>query len=564
MSATDRTAVERHEELLELVALLTSTQERILELTGGQVDAVVQPSGALHLLPQTHTHFRQRDAVQRAFGAERAAILDALPAQIALLDRAGHILVVNRQWQANGERNGLARGYSFVGRSYLDVCTSADGDSAEESLAMAEGIRAVLDRTLPFYTQEYMCPTPHGLRWFQLLVSPLADATNRGAVVMHIDITSEMAVRNELRDTITRLNAIFDNALDGIITIGEQGAIESLNQSAGRIFGYEPDSLLGRDASVLMPTFDAVLREGYRQHHGDAVSRHVAGFECEIDGVRADGSSMPLALGLSEMRLGERLLYIGIVRDITERKRVERLQSEFISTASHELRTPLTSILASLKLITHGKEALPPVCSRLFQLAYRNSERLKHLIDDILDVERLASGQVKLECAPVTLHELVAQYLEASAAEAASLQVGLGLEAAVATDHPLVHADGERIHQILGNLVGNAVKFSPPGATVRLRVQERHGWVRVEIEDSGIGIDPAFHGQLFERFARADNTNTRSKGGTGLGLHVSKALVERHGGRIGFRSEPGKGSTFWFELPVWQPSAAASAAPVTS
>lgn len=549
------------DELQALVATLASTQARILELTGGKIDAVVQPSGDLHLLPRTQKHFRQREAVQRAFGAERAAILDALPAQIALLDRAGCILVVNRQWQANGESNGLPNGYSFVGRSYIDACTEAYGALAEGALAIAEGIRAVLRGALPFFTQEYACPTPHGLRWFQLLVSPLADPTKRGAVVMHIDITSEMAVRNELRDTITRLNAIFDNALDGIVTINEQGAIESLNLGAGRIFGYVPDALLGRDASVLMPTFDAVLSERYRHHHGHVVGGHVGGFECEIDGLRADGSSVPLALGLSEMRLGERLLYIGIVRDITERKRIERLQSEFISTASHELRTPLTSILASLKLITHGTEALPAVSGRLIQLAYRNSERLKRLVDDILDVERLASGQVELELAPITLHELVAQYLEASAADAASLQVGLSLEAA-ATEHPLVHADGERIHQVLGNLVGNAIKFSPPGAIVRLRIQEQHGWVRVEIEDSGIGIDPAFHGRIFERFARFDNSNTRSKGGTGLGLHISKALVERHGGRIDFRSEPGKGSTFWFELPVWQPSAPTT--PVTS
>ncbi|MFZ1428242.1 MAG: PAS domain S-box protein [Geminicoccaceae bacterium] len=471
MSAVDRTAVDRHEELLELVAILTSTQERILELTGGQVDAVVQPSGALHLLPQTQKHFRQREAVQRAFGAERAAILDALPAQIALLDRSGRILVVNRQWQASGESNGLPRGYSFVGRSYVDICTNAHGASAEGAPAIAEGVRAVLRGALPFYTQEYVCPTPNGQRWFQLLVAPLADPTKRGAVVMHIDITREMAVRNELRDTITRLNAIFDNVVDGIVTINEQGAIESLNQSAGRMFGYVPDTLLGRDVAVLMPTFAAVLSDCYHHQRVHAVAGHVAGFECEVDGLRADGSSVPLALGLSEMRLGERLLYIGIVRDITERKRIERLQSEFISTASHELRTPLTSILASLKLIAHGTEALPAVSSRLIQLAYRNSERLKRLVDDILDVERLGSGQVKLEFAPITLHELVAQCLETRAADAASLQVGLSLEAAAATDHPLVHADGERIHQVLGNLVGNAVKFSPPGAIVRLRIQ---------------------------------------------------------------------------------------------
>ena len=369
---------------------------------------------------------------------------------------------------------------------------------------------------------------------------------------MHIDITEDRALRDELRHTAARLNTILDNLLDGIITLNEQGTIESLNPATAHIFGYAPEALLGRNVSTLIPADVADQHDGFMQRRralpGTGI---VVGFQREVEGLHADGSRLPLELSVSEMQLGERHYYVGILRDITERKRLERLQSEFVSTASHELRTPLASIIGAIKLVMHGSETLPAAAAHLIALAERNAERLDHLINDIFDAEKLGSGQIELQLAPLALHQLAVHCLEATAAYAAKQRVQLQLESA-AVDGPMVHADGARLRQALTTLVGNAVKFSPPGAAVCVRVQERDGWARVEIEDRGPGIPQAFRDRIFQRFAQADGSHSRSKGGSGLGLHIAKGLIECHQGRLDFRSEPGQGSTFWFELPICQ------------
>lgn len=551
MSGAHPSSRDRNDELLALVADLEVIQRRILDLTNGQIDAVVQPSGILSLLPAAQESLRQREAEQRAFAAERAAILDAIPAQIALLNETGQILAVNKQWLAFGCVNDLPADYSSVGKNYLEICEGVRDGAAGEMRALAEGIRSVLDGRTESFSVEYPCPTGHDVRWFQLLVSSLGRDVGRGAVAMHIDITTDRAVREELRHTAARLNTILDNLLDGIITLNEQGIIESLNPATARIFGYAPEDLLGRNVAMLMPADLALHHDGFMQRRASRGGGIVVGFQREVEGLRADGSRLPLELGVTDMQLGDRHYYVGILRDITERKRLERLQSEFVSTASHELRTPLASILGAIKLVMHGSETLPPAAAQLIGLAERNAERLDHLVNDIFDAEKLASGQIQLQLAPLALHQLAARCLEATTIYATKQRVQLQLDSA-SVDGPMVHADGARLRQALMNLVANAVKFSPPGATVRIRVREQDGWGRVEIEDRGSGIPQAFRDRIFQRFAQADGSHSRSKGGSGLGLHIAKGLIECHQGRLDFRSEPGRGSTFWFELPIWR------------
>ena len=208
---------------------------------------------------------------------------------------------------------------------------------------------------------EYPCPGRDGFRWFQLLVSSIGRDVGRGAVVMHIDITEDRALRDELSHTAARLNMILDNLLDGIITLSEQGTIELLNPATAHIFGYSPEALLGRNVPTLIPADVADQHDGFMQRQRRALpgTGIVVGFQREVEGLHADGSRLPLELSVSEMQLGERHYYVGILRDITERKRLERLQSEFVSTASHELRTPLASIIGAIKLVMHGSETLP-------------------------------------------------------------------------------------------------------------------------------------------------------------------------------------------------------------
>ncbi len=241
---------------------------------------------------------------------------------------------------------------------------------------------------------------------------------------------------------------------------------------------------------------------------------------------------------------------LAIVRDITERKKMERMKNEFISTVSHELRTPLTSIRGSLGLITGGVAGeLPPRVRTMVDIAYKNSERLVRLINDILDIEKIASGKMVFDLKPVDLMSLIEQAVEANRAYAAEFGVTLTLEQHLS--NVIINTDSDRLTQVLTNLLSNAAKFSPRDDTVIISIVRQEHTIRVAITDHGPGIAEAFRDQIFQKFAQADSSDTRQKSGTGLGLSISKAIVERLGGTIGFETSPEQGTTFYFNLPQW-------------
>lgn len=238
---------------------------------------------------------------------------------------------------------------------------------------------------------------------------------------------------------------------------------------------------------------------------------------------------------------------LALIRDVTQNKRRDRLKNEFVSIVSHELRTPLTSIRGSLGLIVGGVAGqLPPRVQQMIEIAYNNSERLVNLVNDILDIEKIESGQMIFHLKKQPLLPLLEQALEANKAYAEQYQVQF-----VLGENPpnvQVHADGNRILQVLTNLLSNAAKFSPKGDVVQITVSRHHDMVRVAISDNGPGIPEAFRPRIFQRFAQADSSDTRQKGGTGLGLSIARAIIEKHGGSISFETETGVGTTFFFEL----------------
>jgi len=239
-----------------------------------------------------------------------------------------------------------------------------------------------------------------------------------------------------------------------------------------------------------------------------------------------------------------------VARDISERKRVERMKTDFISLVSHELRTPLTSIRGALGLVAGGVAGeLPETARGLVDIASRNSDRLARLVNDILDVERIESEQMGFRLAPQDLAALAKQAVEANQTYGHLYGVSLRI---VDADRALVRVDADRMQQVLGNLLSNAVKFSPRGGVVEVGVTARNGRVRLRVVDRGKGISPEFREWIFEKFTQADATSTRQHGGTGLGLSISKAIVEKHGGRIWFETTPIQGTTFFVELPEWQ------------
>jgi signal transduction histidine kinase len=237
------------------------------------------------------------------------------------------------------------------------------------------------------------------------------------------------------------------------------------------------------------------------------------------------------------------------LRYADQRKRLERLKDEFVSTVSHELRTPLTSITGSLGLLMgNAAGILPKSAERLLEIAHTNSVRLVRLVNDILDIEKLESGRAVFDLKRVDVGSLVGQMVEGIRGMAEGHQVKIRVEAAAAIGE--VWADTDRLGQVITNLLSNAVKFSPPDDEVVVTVENGVDLVRISVRDHGPGISDEFKPRVFERFAQADATDARGKGGTGLGLSIVKEIVDRLSGEVGFGDAPGGGTIFHVELPV--------------
>lgn len=347
-----------------------------------------------------------------------------------------------------------------------------------------------------------------------------------------------------------RLKAILDTVVDAIITIDDRGAIETANPAAERLFGYALAELAGRNVSCLMPSPYRDEHDGYLRRYLDTRVPRVIGIGREVVGMRKDGTVFPMELAVSETLVDGQRSFTGIVRDISERKRLERMKSEFVSTVSHELRTPLTSIHGSLGLLVGGAAGeLPERAKELAEIACNNSDRLVRLISDILDIEKIESGRMSFSLRPIVLAEVAGEAVAANEGYARKLGVAISLDGALPDTKVL--ADPDRLNQVITNLISNAAKFSPAGETVRVRLALRGRGVRLTVADRGPGIPEEFRARIYEKFSQADSSDTRQVGGTGLGLSITKALVERFGGQLSFDSERGAGTAFHVDLPLW-------------
>ncbi len=351
----------------------------------------------------------------------------------------------------------------------------------------------------------------------------------------------------KVKESAARQEAILDSAFDAIVTLSPRGTVETANAAATRLFGYAPDELIGRDFSILVDMGTENRSDYVRSRASEEAI--AAGTEQQLIGRRKTGATFPIDAALGAMPLPDGLHVVAVARDASEIRRAEAAKDEFISTVSHELRTPLTSIVGSLGLLKAGAAGqLPERATRLVQIADTNSSRLVRLINDILDIEKIQSGQAPLSMELLDLNALALAAFEAMSGFAEERCVIIQIT--VSPVSLRVSGDEDRLIQVLNNLLSNSIKFSAAGCKVEIKVSQDYGVGRISVIDEGPGIPESFRPKIFTKFAQADGTNGRDHGGTGLGLAIAQEIVQKHHGTLIFRSEEGHGTVFCVDLPL--------------
>lgn len=408
------------------------------------------------------------------------------------------------------------------------------------------------ERTLQVWNHQYRVKaSDHDWKWVEGRATP--ERLPDGSTIWHgfiADIDDKKKVALALEENEQQLRALFELSPIGIaLSDYVTGRPIDANHALVENTGYTRDEFITLDYWEYTPREYEPLREKAIQdlkEHG-----RYGPFEQEV--IRKDGTRYPVRLQgvLVEGPSGQSLLW-SLVEDISERKKVERMKNEFISTVSHELRTPLTSIAGSLGLVVSGSLGqLPDHIHRMISIAFRNSNQLKHLIDDLLDMEKLVSGHMTMHLERQPISPAIEECIASLETYAIDHTVSVTFE----NNHPslAVSFDSQRLGQALGNLLSNAIKFSPERSQVRVTTRIRQDHLLIQVIDHGPGVPDSFRSRIFQKFAQADSSDTRGKRGTGLGLAITREIMSQMGGQVDFESSEGHGATFWLELPLDEP-----------
>jgi two-component system phosphate regulon sensor histidine kinase PhoR len=347
---------------------------------------------------------------------------------------------------------------------------------------------------------------------------------------------------NDLVQDHRQFSTVLEHMADGVLITDRLGLVTLINPAACRLLKSTEDEALGRP-------FAAVVR-----HHSliELWQRcHTQGRE-QVEAVDL-GPELFLQAVVTPFRERGAAGYVVIFQDLTQVRRLQTMRRDFISNLSHELRTPLASLRAVVETLQDGALADPPAAERFLRRAENEVNTMTQMVEELTELSQIESGQVRLRLVAVAVDRLIDVPLERLRSQAESAGTQLSVE--IAADTPQVLADEERVQQVVTNLLHNAIKFTPPGGRIRLiagpsDAPGRGGEVLFEVQDTGIGIAKADLSRVFERFYKSDRARTRSQGGTGLGLAIARHIVEAHGGRIWVKSKIGKGSSFFFTMPV--------------
>jgi PAS domain S-box-containing protein len=352
------------------------------------------------------------------------------------------------------------------------------------------------------------------------------------------------------QEQATEREAILTSIADGVVVNDVEGNIILVNPAAESILGIARKDLLNEDFTFLFSVFEENGEE-------EAVAAMEALLNTEVPEVSKDyqiklesnGRVVHALLSPVILMRGDFKGVVTIFRDVTKEVEADRAKSEFVSTVSHELRTPMTAIKGYTDLLHAGAAGPINVEQKRFLTTIKsNTDRLTALINDLLDISRMETGRIRFEPRPLQIGDVIADVVNALAGQAEESNQNLTYE--VSAGLPDVLGDRDRLNQVLTNLVGNAVRYTPEGGDIEVQAYAVEKAVRVDVRDTGIGIDPEDMAHIFERFYRADHPLVQEKRGTGLGLSIVKMFVEMHGGRIWVESNPGHGSTFTFILPI--------------
>ena len=377
------------------------------------------------------------------------------------------------------------------------------------------------------------------------------------------DTSEAVAAARALSESNALKSAVMASTEYMIIATDLEGKVMVFNEAAETALGYSAEEIVGKQTPALWHD-PAEIEERARvltTELGSLVSPGFETFTRNVDAngidenewtfIHRDGQRFPVLMTGTALRndAHQTTGYLGVIMDLTKRREIERLKSDFISIVSHELRTPLTSIRGALGLVMGAmSKELPDKAIRLIDIAHKNCERLTLLINDILDIDKIASGQMRFEMKSEEVAPLLTQAVEVNQPYAEKLNVTIK---SVGIDPDLaINVDPERFAQVMSNLLSNAAKFSNRGGHVEVSAHRNGEQARVVVKDYGEGIPEEFRPQIFGKFLQSDSSTTRVKGGSGLGLHISKQIVERMGGTIGFETETGRGTTFWVDFPL--------------
>jgi PAS domain S-box-containing protein len=496
------------------------------------------------------THFAELQARALRETEERFRLLVASVKDYAIfmLDPEGHIV----SWNLGAER---IEGYSaeeVLGKHFSIFYTEEDRrrgkperilhTAALEERYEEEGWRVRKDGS-SFQAHE--------------LISAIRDPAGalRGFAKVARDVT-------ESRASEERFRSVVDTVLDGIITIDEHAAIQTFNPAAERIFGYSIEEVLGKNVKLLMPEPYRSEHDGYVQNYRQSGVPKIIGTGREVTGLRKDGSTFPLDLAVSEFHAGPRRFFTGVVRDISERKRLEaelreraealaeanRRKDELLAMLGHELRNPLSPIRSAVEIMRlRGSD--DPEVQRCRDVIDRQVAHLTRLVDDLLDVARVTRGKLRLRREPVELERLVEQAVETVRLFIEEHRHRLSVK--VEGGPIWLDADPTRISQVVANLLHNAAKFTEPEGRIELDVRTEGAEAVIRVRDTGAGIPPELLPHVFDLFTQGSRTMDRTQGGLGIGLTLVHRLVELHGGSVRVHSDGvGTGSEFVIRLPT--------------